>query len=477
MNVVNEVICEGEENGSARFFPNGGVFPYSISYDSAEVFSNNFSYDAFKVGLNLVIVEDDNGCRDSLEVEFTSRARPPTPTYSVLVDSCGQGFASVEADAIEGPNGPYRYALGNNNFQSNRIFNNVLPGEYLLSVQDNSDCFSEILITVDQLPIFEIQDLIVNDPPCNEQFGNAEIVASSDFENLYAINNQAFQNSNLYENLSEGNYIAYVKNKFDCIDSLAFDIDGPFEINQAINSYNACPGENDSTVVSIEFGIPPFEYSLDGLNFQNEPLFLNVPPGEQMMYVRDRRNCIVSKSFIMESFDELQIGEVVFLDPDCGADNGSISIELSGGYGQTSLEYDGQLFYNEGVFDNLRHGTYAFLIEDESNCSEEVLVNLNANCELFIPNIFSPNGDGINDKFQIFSNDQSVSIVNTYEIYDRWGSQVYSNSNFDINDINAWWDGRKDGKIFQSGVFVYQIKMTFDDGQTVEKSGSVTLVR
>ena len=77
---------------------------------------------------------------------------------------------------------------------------------------------------------------------------------------------------------------------------------------------------------------------------------------------------------------------------------------------------------------------------------------------LFIPNAFSPNNDRVNDKFQIFANNQDLRIQ-TYQIYNRWGGRVYSMNDFNIGDFNMWWDGTYKNKALDNGVYVYYIEL------------------
>ncbi len=95
--------------------------------------------------------------------------------------------------------------------------------------------------------------------------------------------------------------------------------------------------------------------------------------------------------------------------------------------------------------------------------------------DLYIPNVFSPTGDGINDVFTIsYGPDLNVTAMEG-SIYDRWGNLVFSST-----EIPFKWDGLFNGEFLQPGVFVYLIRITYVDS-TVQKevlySGDITLVR
>lgn len=96
--------------------------------------------------------------------------------------------------------------------------------------------------------------------------------------------------------------------------------------------------------------------------------------------------------------------------------------------------------------------------------------------QTFIPNIFSPNGDGINDQFFIQSNDR-IMLVNVFRIFDRWGNVVFEDFNFLPNDPQHAWDGAFNGKILNPAVFTYLAEVQTIDERTILITGDVSLVR
>jgi len=91
------------------------------------------------------------------------------------------------------------------------------------------------------------------------------------------------------------------------------------------------------------------------------------------------------------------------------------------------------------------------------------------NSPLFIPNIFSPNGDGQNDV--LYVRGQGISQLH-FVVYNRWGQQV-----FESRDINHGWDGTFQGQKAEIGVYGYFVSGVVEDGKLVSKRGTVTLVR
>ena len=105
-----------------------------------------------------------------------------------------------------------------------------------------------------------------------------------------------------------------------------------------------------------------------------------------------------------------------------------------------------------------------------------LLIEIEQKVEMFIPNIFSPNGDNINDLFSIYSNSSDV-FINEVMIFDRWGEMVYNQKGFEVSEEARFWDGTFNGNNCVPGVYVYIITYLDEENQTKKISGDLTLVR
>jgi gliding motility-associated-like protein len=121
---------------------------------------------------------------------------------------------------------------------------------------------------------------------------------------------------------------------------------------------------------------------------------------------------------------------------------------------------------------------YYLSVEDEGGCddSDEITVFVKRP-GVYIPNSFSPNGDGINDVFTIFSDGRSVKRVVSLKIFSRWGESVFEFYDFPPDDFNYGWDGSHREEEMDVAVFVYYTEVEFLDGKKQLLKGDVTLVR
>jgi len=115
--------------------------------------------------------------------------------------------------------------------------------------------------------------------------------------------------------------------------------------------------------------------------------------------------------------------------------------------------------------------TYTVTLTDTNGCvaRDSMTVFIEFENIIWVPNIFSPNGDGSNDI--LFVRGKGIQSV-LFFIYDRWGEKV-----FETTDINLGWDGTFNGEPMNKAVFVYYVEATFMDGSKATKKGDVTLIR
>ena len=165
--------------------------------------------------------------------------------------------------------------------------------------------------------------------------------------------------------------------------------------------------------------------------------------------------------------------------PDTIIEGGSsqLSTSLTGGYIIWNPDYNLSSDSSLNPIANPYHTTtYTATYIDPHGCvfpvSSVTIYVIDANCNentVFVPNTFTPNGDGRNEILYA----RSAFVTDIYfAVYDRWGQKV-----FDTNDINKGWDGIFNGKPCNPDVFGYYVKYKCNNGKESFKKGNVTLIR
>jgi len=121
---------------------------------------------------------------------------------------------------------------------------------------------------------------------------------------------------------------------------------------------------------------------------------------------------------------------------------------------------------------------YSVQVQDKYGCKNSSTVTVKVVCgdqNFFIPNTFSPNGDGVNDIFYLRGS--GVFRINSLMIFDRWGEVVFEKKNTSINDPLGGWDGNYKGKKAKPDVYIYQVEIVCGNGETIKYAGNVALIQ
>ncbi len=115
-------------------------------------------------------------------------------------------------------------------------------------------------------------------------------------------------------------------------------------------------------------------------------------------------------------------------------------------------------------------GFYNITATDLNGCTKNFTVNVvDQNCNIYLPNIFTPNGDRLNDIFRITQS--GILQLNDFSIYNRWGNKVFSTTQSSIG-----WDGTYKGKESPAGTYMYIINGSVSNRKKQFK-GTITLER
>ena len=165
---------------------------------------------------------------------------------------------------------------------------------------------------------------------------------------------------------------------------------------------------------------------------------------------------------------------------------------LSGGDAQLNMNYTGAIIsYNWIPSQNLTCNRcpnpratpqfttkYTVNITDRYGCTAKGEVTVKVVCNgqnFFIPNTFSPNGDGSNDVF--YPRGSGLDRAKILRIFNRWGEVVFEKYDMPINAASAGWDGTWKGKKADAGVYIYQLEIYCKNGELITYNGNITLIR
>ncbi len=244
----------------------------------------------------------------------------------------------------------------------------------------------------------------------------------------------------------------------------------------------SCFGESDGVirVEAVEGGTAPYLYSLDGVDYQIDSTFTNLDPGNYTVWIRDAEDCTVTYSIEVEEPILLQLdipeglnialGDSLQLEAQVSKPVAAYHWEPSAGLSCTDCP-------NPTVFP-LLDTDYILMVEDQDGCIASVRTRIfvQQKRRVFIPNAFSPNGDGINDQLRIFCGPE-VEEIESFRIYSRWGEMVHEAIHIQPNTEYGLWDGYLDGRVMKPAVFAYRAIVRYIDGTEEVMDGNVALIR
>lgn len=247
-----------------------------------------------------------------------------------------------------------------------------------------------------------------------------------------------------------------------------------------------CFGDTDGslTVAGVEGGTPPFIYSLNGRPFDPNTFFTGLGAGTYTVTVQDATGCEYAAEVVVDEANDLGIE----LGPDQNLDLGDMALvnaevtvpaeELTDIKWQTVIDLPCDTCLTHELL--LTESVQFFVrVVDENGCVAEDLVTVFVRKEhnVYIPSAFSPNGDGTNDVFMVFSRPGVVGKINSFLIFNRWGEVMYEVYDAPANDPLYGWNGMHRGREMNAGAYVWTAEVTYIDGVVEFYKGEVILMR
>ena len=246
-----------------------------------------------------------------------------------------------------------------------------------------------------------------------------------------------------------------------------------------------CFGENNGsiTIDNVAGGQLPYLYSIDGGTLAPINQFSFLSAGQYDIVVQDANGCETSQEITITDPQELLVelgdNQTIGL-----GDEFQLSAQIVGAYDTIiwSANCPDSICADQPEFSvsPLNTVSYFVTVVDGNGCitTDQITLNVEKGREVYIPNAFTPNGDGQNDRFWVYPGGE-VAKVHEFRVFNRWGEQVFGASNFDpfTQDDTNGWDGMLNNKKMNSAVFVYYVDIEYIDGRREVLKGDVALRR
>lgn len=475
--------CNQGQDGGIELISFGGTPPYLYQWQNNGIWTSDNTLTNIPIGLYNVILEDANGCQTSLDIQVDELELALEIGGSISPSCFGLADGSI---AITIANGlpPYQYDFNDGNgFQNSNSKMNIGAGNYIVDVIDTNGCVGQFEIIVSE-PLPVAIDLDGVNVSC---FGEGDGLISATPSGGVGSFSFFWNNNETLSTISDlipGTYTVTVMDGNDCDAIESFTITQPDELFiDLIDVINVICFGDETGIISVNGsgGNPPYQYSLDGAIFQDAIEFIDLAAGEYTITIQDALGCTDEVEATINQPTELVVN---------AGDNQSIELGFSTNINSTyfpSIPITYEWVPSTGLSCTdcpnptampVNTTTYIVTIIDENGCTatDEITIEVIKNRPIYIPNAFSPNFDGQNDGFTIYSGPAAANIQ-ILRIYNRWGALVFEAKDIPLNDPNLGWNGIFKGKEMDSGVFAFYALVEFVDAEVVLYEGDLTLVK
>jgi hypothetical protein len=393
--VTAQVVCFNGSTGiiNVSTAATGGTSPYEYSLNGG-TYQSSTHFDSLPANTYTVSVRDTNGCTaagNSVAVTQPASALVPGSETINNVTCFGAANGSVSWTGATGGNAPYKYSFNGGAFgtlANTSPMSNLAPGIYTLWVQDNDRTGCIVAypnITITQPAALVAPIISATNVTC---FGadNGTIIVTRNPSGgtppyQYSLDGGStfpYSIDTVLPDLQPGSFLIEVEDSNGCTVTVgSVTLTQPAVLTApVITATNALCFDSANATVSVNTtptgGTPPYAYSLDGVSFQSDTFFGNLPIGIYTITAKDSNGCTISSNSVQVT--QPATGVNVSVSTTNASDsvcNGQAVISISGGtvpYNINTL-YNGSAVCNSNSCDSLCPGAYVSVITDANGCT------------------------------------------------------------------------------------------------------------
>jgi gliding motility-associated-like protein len=368
--------------GSITINASGGTPPLSYRLNTGSFGSNNV-FSNLSSGSYSLTVRDASGCEASQTANLNAAAAPVLALPTLVQASCGSSNGSITINA-SGGTPPLSYRLNTGSFGSNNVFSNLLSGSYSLTVRDASGCEASQTANLNSsnAPVLALPTLV--QASCGSSNGSITINASGGTPPLsYRLNTGSFGSNNVFSNLPSGSYSLTVRDGSGCEASQTANLvnGGNLVLNPPTLTQPTCGSANGLIKINAiaDDDDDDLTYRLNNGAFQTDSVFRNLAAGVYTITVRDDDGCENTQLVTLTDGGSAPIWNTpTVTQPTCGSNNGSITINATGGTTPYTYRLNSGNFQANNSFSGLTSGNYNVTVRGANGCEVTQIVNLNS---------------------------------------------------------------------------------------------------
>jgi hypothetical protein len=491
----------------------GGPYYYEWTTPNGSILAGNNSLTptiAAPGGYALLVQNTTNGCSATAQVQVLQNTQTPTAAIATApLLTCAVQQVSLDGSASSGgPTFAYSWSTVTGNLVGSTAANTAqanAPGGYTLTVLNTANGCSNTANV--QVSSNTVQPNAEAGPPftltCSIEDVTLQAFASTGSQFSYSwstVGGNILSGANTLTPKvdREGTYILTVtNNNTGCTktDDVLVYLETNVPTDFAFDLTRPSCTDNDGAITfqQVTGGYGPYLYSInDGQSFSQQINFGSITPGTYDLWIQDANGCEFYKKLVVPQAPDPGISIAPEFDIQFG-DSLQLNAVLPAGYPLALVDsviwtpLEGLTFLGTDVFSMLKpiakpfkptEYTVTIVSKDGCRASDRVLIRVDNEPNIYIPNAFSPwDENGENDIVLIFAKGSQIVQINSFQIFDRWGTMVFQDRNFQPNDPKHGWNGYFHNKLMTPAVFVYYAEIELIDGRRLLYKGDITLVR
>lgn len=446
----NNVDCHGSATGSITVNGIGGTPGYAYSKNGT-VYDSTAIFDMLGSGPVKLWIKDMNDCIDTASFLISEPDPLIIEAEEVEEISCA-GINDAEILVIAtGGTGPYQFFLDGSP-QPGAQIKDLGAGTFTVRVEDGNLCNETTEITIENPSPLIIDSVhIVNVLCAGDVTGSITVFASGGSQPYTYLIDGTIGDDSIFNGLNENLYTISVVDAHECeiVSESVIITNGNLKVKEESKSIPTCSYSLDGVIeVSGTGGAGIYTYSIDGIKFQDEPVFTGLGVGIYNVRVNDGQECLASTIVDLRGIEPIGLEYLDILNPSCyGADDGMIDFEITGGVGNYDYYLNGN-YIDEDLVTGLTSGDYILEVLDGKGCRFETLISLQPKDEIVI---------NLNE---ITPADCSIDQLGSVKVTADGGS---GNFTYSINEIS-----NQDGNFINMTGGDYTIQVMDDQGCSTE---------
>lgn len=365
---VEDASCYGSNDGQAKSFINGGVEPYSFNWESGEVTPNASQ---LMPGFNKVTITDKFGC---VKIDSVKLDEPDSIDVINFVTFPAKCFNTSDGSAainLSGGSGDLIVAWGDPNKTIGIVANDLMPGDYTLTITDENGCSKTMDYSILSSPKIETS-MSQTDVKCeNSSDGTATVTVTAGdgpFSYLWSNNDK----TETAMNLGIGKHYVTVTNANNCstVDSVDIQPANPILVSVNLSKVISCHDGNDGEIdITVTGGSQPYSAYFEGEKISFK--VLGVEAKEYCFDIVDSENCSVTKCITVPNPDPITYSADL-TNVTCGGNkDGTISLTFTNATDPVDVSWTGPNGYSNtgSLIASLEAGTYSFNGIDKDGCT------------------------------------------------------------------------------------------------------------